>query len=152
HDDDGARRMSFSRCRDERGQAILLTTVAMTMILGMAALTLDVGNWFRDKRRLQGTSDAAALAGAQQLPDNPSGAQSQALSYANSNGGDVAGADIVVTSKYMSNDTIEVTGKKDDSGIFSKVLGISGAHITAKAKVRVGPPAQALAVAPMVVY
>ena len=143
--------MSFSRCKSERGQAILLTTVAMTMILGMAALTLDVGNWFRDKRRLQGTSDAAALAGAQLLPDNASGAKAQALNYANQNGGDVAAADLVVTSVWQADDTIEATGRRNDPGIFSKVLGIGSANISAHAKVRVGPPAQALAVAPMVV-
>jgi Flp pilus assembly protein TadG len=124
----------------------------MVMILGMAALVLDVGNWFRDKRRLQGTVDAAALAGAQQLPDDASAAQSQALSYANKNGGDVAGANIVVSSQYQANDTIAVSGARTDAGIFSKVIAIPGADITARAKARVGPPAQALHVAPMVVF
>ena len=75
-----------------------------------------------------------------------------ALNYANQNGGDVAGADIVVTSQYEANDTIAVDGRRTDPGIFSSVIGIPGANITAHAKARVGPPAQALAVAPMVVF
>ena len=144
--------MILSRLKSERGQAFVLAAVAMVMCMGMAALVLDVGNWFRDKRRLQGTVDAAALAGAQLLPDNPGSAQGQALNYANQNGGDVAGANIVITSKYQSNDTIEVSGQRNDTGIFSGILGIGGANITAKAKARVGPPAQGLHVAPMVVY
>jgi Flp pilus assembly protein TadG len=144
--------MIFTRLKNERGQAIVLTTIAMVMCCGMAALVLDVGNWFRDKRRLQGTADAAALAGAQQLPTNASGAQSMAMSYANQNGGDVAAADIIVTSAYQTNDTIEVNARRTDPGIFSRVLGITGADLTAHAKARVGPPAQALHVAPMVVY
>ena len=144
--------MIFSRFKSERGQAFVLVAVAMVMFMGMAALVLDVGNWFRDKRRLQGTVDAAALAGAQQLPDDSAGAQSQALSYANKNGGDVAGANIVITSQYQANDTISVSGQRNDPGIFSKVIAIPGADITAKATARVGPPAQALHVAPMVVY
>ena len=74
--------MSFVR-RDERGQAIVLMTLSLVVIMGMAALVLDVGNWFHTKRRLQGTADAAALAGAQLLPNDSSGAQSQALAYAN---------------------------------------------------------------------
>jgi Flp pilus assembly protein TadG len=143
--------MIFARVKSERGQAFVLVAVAMVMCLGMAALVLDVGNWFRDKRRLQGTVDAAALAGAQQLPDDSSGAQAQALSYANKNGGDVAGANIVITSKYQANDTITVTGQRNDAGIFSKVIDIPGASISATATARVGPPAQALHVAPMVV-
>jgi Flp pilus assembly protein TadG len=144
--------MIFARLKSERGQAFVLVAVAMVMILGMAALVLDVGNWFRDKRRLQGTVDAAALAGAQQLPDDASAAQSQALSYANKNGGDVAGANIVISSQYQANDTIAVSGARTDAGIFSKVIAIPGADITATAKARVGPPAQALHVAPMVVF
>jgi Flp pilus assembly protein TadG len=118
----------------------------------MAALVLDVGNWFRDKRRLQGTADAAALAGAQQLPDNAAAAKAMALNYANQNGGDVAGANIVITSVYQANDTIAVKGQRSDPGIFSKVLGNVATNITANAKARVGPPAEALHVAPMVVY
>jgi Flp pilus assembly protein TadG len=144
--------MSSARLKSERGQAFVLAAVAMVMCMGMAALALDVGNWFRDKRRLQGTVDAAALAGAQQLPDDSAGASSQAMSYANRNGGDVAGADIVVTSQYQANDTISVTGRRNDPGIFTKILAIPGADLTAKATARVGPPAEALHVAPMVVY
>jgi Flp pilus assembly protein TadG len=144
--------MIFARCKSERGQAFVLAAVAMVMCMGMAALVLDVGNWFRDKRRLQGAVDAAALAGAQSLPDDASAAQSQALSYANKNGGDVAGANIVITSTYQSNDTIAVVGQRNDPGIFSKVIAVPGATIKASAKARVGPPAQALAVAPMVVF
>jgi len=144
--------MSFARLKSERGQAFVLAAVAMVMCMGMAALVLDVGNWFRDKRRLQGTADAAALAGAQQLPDDSAGATSQAMSYANRNGGDVAGGDIVITSQYQPNDTITVTGRRNDPGIFTKVIAIPGADLTAKATARVGPPTEALHVAPMVVY
>jgi Flp pilus assembly protein TadG len=144
--------MIFARWKTERGQAFVLTAVAMVMVLGMAALVLDVGNWFRDKRRLQGTADAAALAGAQQLPDNAAAAKAMALNYANQNGGDVAGANIVITSVYQANDTIAVKGQRSDPGIFSKVLGNVATNITANAKARVGPPAEALHVAPMVVY
>jgi putative Flp pilus-assembly TadE/G-like protein len=143
--------MSFVR-KDERGQAIVLMTLSLVVILGMAALVLDVGNWFHTKRRLQGTADAAALAGAQQLPDDPSGAQSMALTYANKNGGDVAGANITVTSTVLPNDTISVRARKTDPGFFSGVVGITSADIDARAKARVGPPTQARYVAPMVVY
>ncbi len=143
--------MSFVR-KNERGQAIVLMTLSLVVILGMAALVLDVGNWFHTKRRLQGTADAAALAGAQQLPNDPSGAQAMALSYANKNGGDVAGANITVTSTVLPNDTISVRARKTAPGFFSGVLGISSADIDARAKARVGPPVQARYVAPMVVY
>jgi hypothetical protein len=138
--------------KNESGQAIVLMTLSLVVILGMAALVLDVGNWFHTKRRLQGTADAAALAGAQELPDDPSAAQSLALSYANKNGGDVAGANITISSTVLPNDTISVRARKTDPGFFSGVFGIASADIDARAKVRVGPPTQARYVAPMVVY
>jgi hypothetical protein len=143
--------MSFVR-RDERGQAIVLMVLSLVVIMGMAALVLDVGNWYHTKRRLQGTADAAALAGAQLLPNDTSGAQSQALTYANKNGGDVAGANITVTSTVLPNDTISVRARRTDAGIFSGILGIAGADIDARAKARVGPPTKARYVAPMVVF
>jgi hypothetical protein len=143
--------MSFVR-RDERGQAIVLMTLSLVVIMGMAALVLDVGNWYHTKRRLQGTADAAALAGAQLLPNDSSGAQSQALAYANKNGGDVAGGNITVSSTVLPNDTISVRARKTDPGIFSGILGIASADIDARAKARVGPPTKARYVAPMVVY
>ena len=142
--------MSFAR-RDERGQAIVLMTLSLVVIMGMATLVLDVGSWYHTKRRLQGTADAAALAGAQLLPNDSSGAQSQALAYANKNGGDVAGANITVTSTVLSNDTISVRARKTDPGIFSSIFGIASADIDARAKARVGPPTKARYVAPMVV-
>ena len=105
-----------------------------------------------DKRRLQGTSDAAALAGAQQLPDDPAGAKAMALNYANQNGGDVAAANITVSSTYFANDTITANGQRNDAGMFTGLFGIANVNITSHSKVIVGPPHDALHVAPMVVY
>ena len=63
--DQGAGRM---RPRSERGQATVLTAVFLVVMLGAAALVLDVGSWYRADRQAQSTADAAALAGAQALP------------------------------------------------------------------------------------
>ena len=58
------------RIRSTQGQATVLTVVFLVVLLGMAALVLDVGSWYRAKRAAQSTADAAALAGAQALPDH----------------------------------------------------------------------------------
>ena len=142
----------MKRLHDERGQAIVLVVLSLAVVMGMSALVLDVGAWYRTDRRLQATADAAALAGAQKLPRDPAGAQSLALSYANDNGGNVLSSDITITSTYSPNDTISVKAAKTESGVFSKVLGINSANIKANAKVRVDSPASARHVAPMVVH
>lgn len=141
----------MSETRNERGQAFVLTVISLVVLLGMAALVLDVGAWFHQKRHLQATADAAALAGAQFLPNNPGGASAQALTNAGKNGGGVAGADITISSSRATNDTITVKAKKTNAGVFSRVLGVVNVNIGASAKARVGAPASALHVAPMVV-
>jgi Flp pilus assembly protein TadG len=141
----------MTKVRNERGQALVLTVLALVVLLSMAALVLDVGAWFHQKRQLQATADAAALAGAQLLPDDPGGAQAQAVAYGNKNEGGVAAADVTISSSGSANDTIGVHAKKSNDGIFSRVLGVVSVDIAASAKARVGAPQQALYVAPMVV-
>ena len=47
----------------------MIAVFFMIVLLGFCALTLDVGHAYLIKRRLQAATDAAALAGAQALPD-----------------------------------------------------------------------------------
>ena len=58
-----------SRSRDARGQVIVLVVVALLALLGMCALVIDLGYLYWNQRHLQASADAAALAGAMQLPD-----------------------------------------------------------------------------------
>jgi Putative Flp pilus-assembly TadE/G-like len=140
----------MNRRTNESGQAIVMLAISLVVIMGMAALVLDVGSWFRTDRRLQQTADAAALAGAQMLP-NPGQAKTTAMSYANQNGGDVQASDITVSTTFTSNDTITVKAQKSDPGFFSKVFGLDSTVIKAEAKARTDSPKQARYVAPMVV-
>ncbi|HEX6131425.1 MAG TPA: pilus assembly protein TadG-related protein, partial [Actinomycetota bacterium] len=67
--------------RSQRGQAMVLSVAFLAVLLGMGALVLDVGSWYRADRAAQTTADAAALAGAQKLPDDPGLATNLALEY-----------------------------------------------------------------------
>ena len=60
---------TLSRDR-ERGQAIILTVLGLTVILGFVGLVIDLGTAYYAQRRVQATADAAALAGAVNLPDS----------------------------------------------------------------------------------
>jgi len=50
--------------RDESGNVLVLAAVAMTGLLGFAALATDMGVLFRARRNAQTAADAAAVAGA----------------------------------------------------------------------------------------
>ena len=135
----------------ENGQAMVMTVLFLTALLGAGALVLDVGSWFREKRQLQSTADAAALAGAQALPGSPSSATAFALQYAQTNGRPIATNDITISSDMSANDTIAVQAKSVAPGFFSKLFGIDSVNVGADAAARAALAAQALYVAPMVV-
>src|SRR6476660_1807675 len=57
------------RGRRERGQILPIVVLALLALLGISAFAIDVGFAYFAKRQLQSATDAAALAGAQDLPD-----------------------------------------------------------------------------------
>jgi hypothetical protein len=120
----------------EHGQVAVVALLFLTALLGMTALVLDVGSWFRADRRLQATADAAALAGAQLLPEDPGGAMDEALEFASKNGGGVTPYDVKVSTRVLPNDTISVSAQGDSPGFFSKLFGIVSVHVGGDAVAR----------------
>ena len=59
------------RSRDERGVVIVWMSMCMIVMLMFAGLMVDLGAWYQQSQDIQRTADAAALAGATYLPNNP---------------------------------------------------------------------------------
>ena len=135
----------------QSGQATVLTLIFLVVLLGMAALVLDVGSWYRADRDVQSTADAAALAGAQALPDDPAHAQDLARQYADKNGGNLSTQDMSVQTQILPNDTIHVHFERPAPGFFSRVFGMSSVHVGASATARAEPMNAARWAAPIVV-
>src|SRR4029077_10991216 len=74
------------RATDERGVVIVWLAVTLAMLLGVAALGIDVAYWQGTKKREQRAADAAALAGAVTFPGDGTAANAAAGSIAQSNG------------------------------------------------------------------
>lgn len=72
------------RARGERGQMLPIVMLALLGLLGVSAFAIDVGFAYFAKRQLQAATDAAALAGAQDLP-NVTLATQTAQDYATDN-------------------------------------------------------------------
>src|SRR5512139_563361 len=53
--------------KTEQGQAIVIMAFAMIALLAFAALAIDGGNAYVERRRAQNGADAGALAGARQV-------------------------------------------------------------------------------------
>jgi len=135
--------------RDTRGQAIVIMVLMMAALIGFGALVLDVGSWFRADRATQATADAAALAGAQALPMDPSGATTSAVAYATKNGGGASSADVTITSSIDANDTISVHVHRKADSFFSKIFGLGQVDVGSSATARVDGIARAKDVAPI---
>jgi hypothetical protein len=137
----------MNRFKDQRGQALVMSVAFLTVLVGCAALVLDVGSWYRADRHAQTTADAAALAGAQGLNESPGLARSYAQSYADKNGGGVTAGDITIT----GGNTVRVNVNRPAPGFFATLFGLDSVRAHAVAAARVAMPAEALHVAPIVV-
>jgi Flp pilus assembly protein TadG len=137
------------RIRRESGQATVVTLIFLVVLLGMAALVLDIGSWYRADRATQSTADAAALAGAQVLPYDTANASSLALQYANKNGGGLSSSQIHITKSLNDNDTIQVHVSKGANGVFTKLFGVNTVTVGSNATARASLMQSAQYVAPI---
>jgi Flp pilus assembly protein TadG len=65
--------------KDQRGSVLVYVSLSMVVLLGFAGLAIDTGQLFYCHRELQAATDAAALAGAEDLPNAT--AVATAISY-----------------------------------------------------------------------
>lgn len=120
--------------RSERGQAMVLTLVFLTVLLAISAAVIDVGAWYRAHRAVQATADASALAGVTSLPESTSQSSTLALDYAGRNGAGVTAGDISFSTGLVANDTIQVTARRTVPGLFASLFGLGSVTARAQAK------------------
>ncbi len=121
---------------NQRGSAMALVAICMVSLLGFAALVTDIGLLTLDKWRLTNAIDAAALAGVQELPSNPTRARDVASSYALSNGCDNA-IPTVLSDNGHANSKIIVTASRQVNFVFARIFGFGSSTVNARASARV---------------
>ena len=136
---------------NESGQSMVLALVFLTVLMGMAAMVIDVGSWYRAHRAAQATADASALAAAQVLPDT-NGSRTLANQYAAKNGPPGAGAPQVTFSQQgFEADTVQVTVTRPSPGFFAKLFGMGSVTVKGRATARAWNVEQVHGVAPITV-
>jgi Flp pilus assembly protein TadG len=118
----------------------------MTGLIGITAFVIDVGQWDRDHRSLQAAADAAALAGAEDLPYDQSGASTLATTYASKN------TTLTPVISYPSSNTIDVKLTHQATGYFSPAVNSSTSQVTisAESQAQAGLVSQAQGAVPLV--
>lgn len=105
----GMVRRGLSQVRREEGGAILvLTAFVILLVFVLAAIAVDLSFMSQRRQNLWNSADAAALAGASQLPDSATDAETLARQYAIANDADL-GTGLDVTFRC-------VVGDRDNDG------------------------------------
>jgi Putative Flp pilus-assembly TadE/G-like/von Willebrand factor type A domain len=137
------------RLRDDpRGQALIFVAIALVGIFAVAGFAIDTVQALQLRRELQSSTDAAALAAAQVLPDTV-GAIAAANAYSSIDGGInrrpnhptvtmVPGypqTKCLITSGIPCNpdNAVVVRQQSDVPTFFARVVGMNSIHITATA-------------------
>lgn len=120
----------------EDGQGLVLFAAGLVAMMGFVALSVDVGRFVWARTAIQAGVDAAALAGAQSLPDGAGQAQSYATQYWEKNATFITqqGENVQFTPNVVDNRTLEVRGEADIPTFFAKVLGLDSWHVSASGK------------------
>jgi Flp pilus assembly protein TadG len=125
------------REKRERGAAAITVAISLLVLMGFAALALDGGMGFDDRRGTQNSADNAALAAAWEAcnpsnsPADPVGA---ALAVAAENGYDDTAADTSVTVTELSASEYEVNIQTSNDTTFARVgAGADTVRVTSRA-------------------
>ncbi|MEO8261202.1 MAG: pilus assembly protein TadG-related protein [Pseudolysinimonas sp.] len=146
----------IARMRDETGAVTVITAIMMTVLLGMAALVIDVGASEARRAQLQDAADAAAVGLAQRCFDSAltslaacdggvvGGASSTAAGYAIENVNDRSAA---VTSVVFSANTVKVSLTSEQPSFFARIFNITSSTINTNATAKWTQPAVPLPLA-----
>ncbi len=129
----------------QAGQALPLVAVFIVVLMAMAGAVVDIGNAYRVHQQLQASADAAAAAGADNLPDT-SAALSAAAAFSSADDGKnpiigagtvtaSASADCSTSQKFCNPaNTVHVTEDATVPTTFLRVIGIDSIPETVHAQ------------------
>ena len=143
---------------DERGVVLLLMAVLVMVLLGVAAMAVDLGWLYWNSIEIQNGADSAALAGVLYEPDQRTEAYDEARAAARENGyraSEVRVVDFTEDPTLVEHDTqLRVTITRPVGTFFMKVFGIGPVNVrrTAVAQytlpIALGSPGAALGADP----
>ncbi|MGQ9513289.1 pilus assembly protein TadG-related protein [Thermodesulfitimonas sp.] len=132
--------------REEKGVVLVLVAAALVALLGFGALVTDVGLLMLNRERVANAADAAALAGAAFLPENPAAAVSTAQEYALKNGAQPGEVSVTLGPDGKS---ITVDAVHAVSFSLARVLGFTASTVSGHAKAEVRAVSELYGAAPL---
>ncbi|MEE9275802.1 MAG: TadE/TadG family type IV pilus assembly protein [bacterium] len=122
--------------RDARGQVLAIVALALPVLLGAGAISVDVGYMYMARAAIQNAADAGSRAGAAILAEggDEDAARAEATSFANQNiasNSFLTGATPTVT--FPTADSVKVDITHNLSLFFAQAIGFGSTNITASA-------------------
>ena len=129
--------------KEEHGQALIFFVGVFAILLAVMAFVVDVGSVYVEKAKLQNAVDAAALAGAYDLPTEADALGSAGVYFDTNGYGDVAPI-INVDAK-----SVTVSATKNVVYTFAQIIGLNNANVTASATATITPADGVIGVIPV---
>jgi len=109
---------------------LVMTAILLVVIIGLAALAIDVGSFYQAQRQAQAAADAGALAGADALAAGSStaAAASTATTLANTNY-----PSTTTPTATINGQTITVNVANTTPAYFGQIFGVSSENVGARA-------------------
>ena len=143
----------MQRLRGESGATAVIVALLMIPLFGFAAISIDVGGLYFERRQLQNGADAAALAIAQDCAKGVCGdINATASDLAGKNANDNAANATATTSGNTVTVTASTKNPDGSTGLrhfFAPVLGVDATQVKAAATAAWGAPSSGPAVLPI---
>jgi Flp pilus assembly protein TadG len=145
---------------NERGQTLALAAAAVTVMLGLSAVAIDLGRLFSARAEAQRAADAAALAGASQFyyytpAQAVPFADSAARAFAKLNRIQqtlISDADIVSVTPNAANLTVRVVIQRANiRNWFASTIGVRNSTVNAAATAQLSPAGAAQCIKPIAI-
>ncbi len=139
------RKIKKINLKDDSGQAMILTLLCMTILLGFVGFAADIGIMFRTKRNMQIAADGAAIAAAAELNYGNSATAGQAAAAQNGVLDGVNGAAVIISSgplygAFAGNPLyVEAIVTKSQPTFFAKMFNQNSMTVGARAVATLGP-------------
>jgi Flp pilus assembly protein TadG len=120
--------------RRGRGQILIMFAMSITLLFGLMALVVDVGNWWNESLHVQLAAEAGALAGVPYMPGDFTTASAKAKAEATKNGFTTGtGTTVTAAIDPESDRRLDVTISRQFNTIFLGLLGMPKVTITRQA-------------------
>ncbi|NLO38591.1 MAG: hypothetical protein GX115_03830 [Ruminiclostridium sp.] len=120
---------AFEVLKKNNGSSMVFYGIALSLLLGICALVVDIGRVTVEKSKFQNALDAAALAAIRELP-NKNQAEATAKEYIEKNG--FHQDDIIVTFENNDNE-IHIQGTVQIRYLFARILSFNDVTVNQKA-------------------